>query len=191
MTINKPLLIAGVATTLAIASVAGASAANSSTTNPQDNLINKIAKKFNLKPADVKAVFEQDRSEHEAAMNQKVEDKLNQLVKDGKLTEQQKTAILAKRDEIKKDMQANRDSMKDKTPAERKALMDQKKSELDQWAKDNNIPTEYLHFVFGHGPGGRGPGGHGMGGPRHMDGDNDENEANQSSANTDSATLTN
>lgn len=190
MTIKKPLLIAGIATTIAVASVAGASAANNSgNTNPRDNLINKIAKKFNLKPAEVKAVFEQEHSERQAKADQNVETKLTQLVKDGKITEDQKSAILAKRAELKKDMEANRDSMKDKTPAERKALMDQKKADLEAWAKDNNIPTEYIHFVFGHVPGGhgqRGPGGRG-----HMDNDSDENTPPQANPGTDSSMMNN
>ncbi len=45
--------------------------------------------------------------------------------------------------------------MKDKTDEERKSAMEAKRTELEQWAKDNNIPMQYLR-------GSGGPGGHGM-----------------------------
>lgn len=168
MNIKKSMLVAGVVSTVALASVAGASAAsNTSSTDKPDSLVNKIASKFNLKPAEVKSVFEQDRTEREAAHQQKITAKLDELVKAGTITSAQKDAILAKQAELKKEMQANHGSMKDKTPAEMKALMDQKKADLEQWAKDNGLSTDVLKQVI-RGPGGHmghGPMGGGMHGP--------------------------
>jgi hypothetical protein len=42
------------------------------------------------------------------------------------------------------------ESLRDKPEEERHALMKAKMTELQQWAKDNNIEKQYLHG-FGHG----------------------------------------
>lgn len=130
------------------------------TTDGPTSLIQKIAKKFNLKEADVKAVFDQEHTERKAEMTKQVEDNLTQAVKDGKITEAQKQAILTKRSELQAKFEANRDSMKDKTEDERKAAMEAEKADLEAWAKTNNISTDFLRYVMG-----RGGMGHGHGGP--------------------------
>lgn len=161
---------------MAIASVAGVSAATNSNTDGQDNLVNKIAKKFNVKPADVKAVFQEEHQAREAEHQKQFTTNLDKLVAAGTITSAQKDAIIAKQAELKKDMEANRDTMKDKTSAERKALMDQKKAELEKWASDNGLSADVLkqviggpHGGMGGGPGagmrGNGPMGGGMHGP--------------------------
>ncbi len=81
--------------------------------------------------------------------------RLDQAVKDGKITQEQEDKIIAKQKELKAERDANKEAIKNKTEAERKAAMEAKKTELEKWAKDNNVPIEYLH------PGG----GRGMGGP--------------------------
>lgn len=167
MNIRKTLLVVGAASSIALASMAGVSAAtNNNADDGRDNLINKIASKFNLKPTEVKAVFEEEHAAREAEHKQNFEAKLDQLVKDGKITSDQKAKILAKQAEMKAQMEASRAEMKDMTPAERKAEMQKHKAELEQWAKDNGINTDYLKLVIGHGPGGHGRHG-GFGGPDH------------------------
>lgn len=117
-------------------------------------LVQKIAQKFNLSEDDVQAVFDQDQSERETEHQQVIEEKLTQAVTDGKITEAQKQAILTKLSQIKADHQSERDSMKDLTRDERKALMESKRAELEAWAKENNIPTDYLRLFGGRGHGG-------------------------------------
>jgi hypothetical protein len=150
---NKLIIAAAVTAAVGAASLTGMQLVSAQSNNPTDgnNLIQKIAQKFNLKSADVKAVFDQNQAEHQAARQQKITDELTQAVKDGKLTETQKQLILAKMTEVQAQMQANRDSLKDKTPAERKAAMEAQKADLEAWAKTNNISTDYLHFIGGHG----------------------------------------
>jgi hypothetical protein len=147
MNLKKPLLIAGIASSVAFASLAAASGALAETsgTPGPDNLIQKIAQKFNLKEADVKAVFEEDRAAHEAEHQKKIEDKLSQAVTNGKLTNEQKDKIIAKQKEFHAKMESNREDMKDKTEDEHRKTMEAERAELEQWAKDNNIPIEYLH----------------------------------------------
>lgn len=169
MNIKKPLLVVGAITSIGVAGIAGnglvSAETNSSGTN---SLITKIAQKFNLKTEDVQAVFDEDRTAKQAERQAEVEKNLAQAVTDGKLTAEQKDKIIAKQKELQTAREAEGDIMKDKTETERKTAMDAKRTELEQWAKDNSIPTEFLRYVQG-GPGGHGPGGPGghEGGPRH------------------------
>lgn len=162
---KKSLLVVGAITSIGVAGATGlgvASAATDTTNSSSSSLVDKIASKFNLNESDVQAVVDQDRSEHEAQRQAQMEKKLTQAVTDGKITSTQKDLILAKQKEAKAAMESDRDSMKDKTAEERKAAMDQKRTDLENWAKSNGIPTEYLRFVMGgHGGphGDMGPGG--------------------------------
>lgn len=164
MNIKKPLLVLGAVTGIGLAGLTGlgvVSAATDTSTGSDsgaNSLIDRIATKFNLNRSDVAAVFDEEKTAREAERQQKLEDRLTQAVTDGKITEEQKTKILAKLEELKTQMEANRDAMKDKTPQERHDAMKQQRDELQQWAKDNDIPLRYLMFIHGHGH-------HGFGGP--------------------------
>jgi len=177
---KKSLLVAGAVTSIGLAGVTGIGIASAATDNTNaagsSSLVDKIASKFNLNKSDVQAVFDQDRSDHEAKRQANVEKELSQAVTDGKLTSAQKDLILAKQKEFKSTMDSQRDSMKDKTREERKTFMDQQRTDLENWAKSNGIPTEYLRFVM--------PGGHG--GPRGghmMPGAGNENPQDAQNAN--------
>jgi hypothetical protein len=166
MNIKKPLLIAGAVTSIAAAGVAGNALVSAQTSSSgNDSLASKIAQKFNLKTEDVQAVFDEDKAAKQADHQALVEKDLTQAVTDGKLTSDQKDKILAKQKELQAARDAERTAMAGKTEAERHAVMEAKKAEMDakraelqKWATDNGIPTEYLRYVMGHG--GRGHGGH-------------------------------
>jgi tetrahydromethanopterin S-methyltransferase subunit B len=125
--------------------------------NPLNGLVNAIAQKFNLDPAAVQQVVDAQHAQMESEMHAQrateQKTKLNQAVKDGKITQAQEDLIIAKQTEI----QAFMESLKDKTPAEREAAMKIQKDTLKTWATQNNIPEQY---IMGFGPGGRGK--HGM-----------------------------
>ncbi len=162
MNVRKSLIVAGAVAGMGIAGLgtAGAVSAMSGQTDGQDGLVTKIAQKFNLNEADVKAVFDANRTEHQAAMKQKIETQLSADVSSGKITADQKTKILAKIDALEAARESDRTDMKDKTDAERKALMDQKRADLQQWLKDNGLDSTYERYLMG-GMGGKG-GGHMM-----------------------------
>lgn len=98
-----------------------------------------LAQKFGIKKEQVQQNWMQHRQENQAERLQRLADHLDQAVKDGKLTAQQKDVILTKA----KEMQAFHDSLKDKPPQERRAALKLKHDELVQWASDNNIPAPF------------------------------------------------
>jgi hypothetical protein len=99
------------------------------------SIITNLAEKFNLKESDVQKVFEDTRTEQE-------DERLSQLVTDGKITEAQKTLITAKRAEI--ETKVEEINSKQMTTTERadalKALMD----DVEKWAEDNDIEERFL-----------------------------------------------
>ncbi len=161
---KKKLVALGIAAVVGTVGLTGATVANAVTntgSNPMSSLVDALASKFNLNKADVQKVFDEQRSAKQAEHEEKVKDKLAELVKAGKLTQAQADKLLAKRAEMEKEREANREAMKDKTREEMKSTMEAKRAELEKWASDNGIATEYLRFLMGHGIHGHGPGGPG------------------------------
>jgi len=165
---KKQLAIVGAVTAISAAGLTGigiAHAANttSSSTNPMSSLIDAIASKFNLNKTEVQAVFDEQHSQMEAQRETEVKAEVTQLVKDGKLTQDQADKINAKRTELEKERDANRTAGQNLTDTERQTKMDEHRAALDTWLKDNGIDQQYAYLLMGgrgHGPGG--PGGHGM-----------------------------
>lgn len=156
---NKKVLLPAVAFAVLGASIFGVNYAHADqTSNPESTIVQKLADKFNLNKDDVQKVFDEEHAAREAKMQTKNEERLSQLVTDGKITQAQKTLILNKQKEMKAEREANRGSNSTKTQDERKTEMEAKKAELDKWAKDNGIDPQYLMGGFGKGHKGPGPG---------------------------------
>ncbi len=124
------------ATSLASAALAGTlivgGVAFAQTTNSQPGgLAQAIASKFNLNKDDVQKVIDQQHQD-------KLKQHLDELVKEGKITSDQETKILAKLEEMKPKMETARQIS---DPAERKKALDALRTEMKQWEKDNNIPA--------------------------------------------------
>ena len=117
-----------------------------------DTLIQRLVQKFGLKTEDVRSVFDTVRDERQAQMQQKLTDKLDALVKEGKLTEAQKQLIVAKHTELQTQREKDKDTLKDLTPEERRAKMQAQRTDLETWAKQNNIDIQYV-LGFGRGKG--------------------------------------
>lgn len=162
---NKKILLTSLAVTILSVGVLTSSQVFAQTTdNPTSSLVQKIADKFGLHKSDVQAVFDQDKSDRKANMEKKSEERLDQAVKDGKITEEQKQLIISKQKELQTTRQTQMQSMQGKSQDEIKAAMEANKStmeaerkSLEDWAKQNGIDMQYLMGGFGHG-------GFGMGG---------------------------
>jgi hypothetical protein len=154
---QKKLMIAsGLA--LGALAVVGTGVMYAQATTTGKSLVDEIAQRFGLKKADVQQVFDQHKTETMQNRQQMMSDKLELLVKDGKLTEDQKVKLQAKLEERKNNMQDFKNLTKDQI----KAKMDQEKADFDNWAKENNIDVNALGLNFGMGMRGRGmeKGGH-------------------------------
>jgi hypothetical protein len=109
--------------------------------NGSDSLASKIAAKFNLSESEVQAVIDEERQARHIEHEKRLEDRLTQAVSDGKITSEQKDAIIAKLAEVKPRMDALKDETDDSARHDgMKAIHD----ELTQWAEDNDIPARYL-----------------------------------------------
>ena len=143
-------MLAGALTTTVVGGGLFGVSAMAATNNTDDTLAGRIATKFNLNKDDVQKVVTDYRSEqrtaHQADHHKKLEERLTQAVKDGKITEAQKTKIL----DYLKSQQSFFDSLKDKSEADRKTAMEAHRSEVKKWAADNGIDEQY---VLGMGPG--------------------------------------
>lgn len=124
--IATSLATAGMAGILLVGGVAFAQ----TTPNQNGGLAQAIATKFNLNKDDVQKVID---TQHQDIMKAR----LDQLVKNGKITQELEDKIIAKLAEMKPKFdaaQANTD------PATRKKALEALKTEMQQWEKDNNIP---------------------------------------------------
>lgn len=162
MNLRKPLLIAGAVAGIGLATATGVGIASAATNqNGSDSLVDKLATRFNLNKDEVNQVFEEERAERHAEMQQKMEERLTKAVAEGKLTEEQKQKVLAKQAELQAEMEKSfREGLEGKNKEERVQLMQQRHEELQKWADENDIPLKYLGFVvhkMGPGPGGHGP----------------------------------
>ncbi len=135
MNISKKLAISAAALTITgAAATATAVAATSPSTNNSSYppIVQKIADTFHLNPSDVNNVFQQQKQMNQDQRKQKLNDYLEQKVKDGTITEDQKNKIETKLDELHQQLKSEN---KDQRHQDRQDL----RSQLEQWAKNNGI----------------------------------------------------
>lgn len=95
-------------------------------------MADELASKLNVTTDQVQTAMDQVRDEHQAARQKESETKLDQAVKDGVLTADQKQKLLDKRTQLK---------------AERA----QRQKEMEQWYKDNGVDATKLGAYLGRG----------------------------------------
>ena len=144
--IKKKIVVSALVLTILGASVIATNQvfAQGANTGPFSTLVQKIANKFNLNKDDVQAVFDQFKTDHQTATQNQFIQKLDQAVRDGKITDAQKQLILAKQQELQANRKVNFDNFKNMTPDQRKTAMQAQKQVLSDWAKQNNIDLQYL-----------------------------------------------
>jgi len=123
---KKALIVSVLAAGILVAGVTAVKADEDTSGYPP--IVQRLVEKFGLNEADVKAVFDEERSARQAEMQARHEERLNQAVSDGKITEEQKQAILAKQGE---------------------------REEMKAWAESEGIDWEVLQELMG-GPGFKG-----------------------------------
>lgn len=171
--INKKVLFIALTIGLLGTGVIGVSVVRADTTTSwHQSLIAKLAAKFNVSETVVQSVFDETRNEQQAQRTQTLTDKLTQAVKDGKITESQKKAILDFHSKMQQERESDRKNWQNLSLEQRKAQresrkteMEAKRTEMETWAKTNGIDLTILSEILGgFGPGGEGRGrGMGMG----------------------------
>jgi uncharacterized membrane protein len=123
-------------------------AQTNSKTNP---MVTKIAQRFGLKESEVQAVFDEERQEQKKQLESHLDDRLSQAVKDRKITEVQKTAILSKIKELQEKKQTNIETWKNMSAEQRRAAMQKEKDDLKTWADHEGISLDLFPFgMKGH-----------------------------------------
>jgi hypothetical protein len=113
-----------------------------STGSTYSTIIENIAKKFNLNQSDVQSVFDETRTQ---ARN----DRLTQMVTDGKITEAQKALLIVKEAEIEKKIKDI--NAKQLTATERQTQIKAVNDEMEKWLSDNKISSEVMRGLGGRG----------------------------------------
>ena len=80
-------------------------------------------------------------------MQQRINDKLTQAVQAGKITDAQKTDIIAELAKLKSEY--NPQSLKNMTSAQRKQTFQAEQNEINTWAKSEGVDPSYLRFGWG------------------------------------------
>lgn len=140
------VIISVVLGVLLVAGILGAGAVFAAgKSNSYPPIVQKLADKLNVKAGDVDNAFDEIQQERCQELQKRIEEKLTQAVKDGKITEAQKAEILKRF----KAIQEKQEELRELTQG------------LKGWADDNNIDLRDICGVgLGRG-GGRGPGGPG------------------------------
>jgi len=99
-------------------------------TNEYPLIIQNIAEAFGVGEEEVKTVFDDTREE-------KADARLDELVEEGELTQEQRDLLEAKHDEIHSQMEEIKDS--DMTDEEKREAMKALHEEMRDWAEENGI----------------------------------------------------
>jgi hypothetical protein len=165
MKLTKKQLISAAIVTVLAGGIGLSTVSNVSAQQDQkdggDSIAQRIATKFNLNKDEVKAEIdaqhEEDHTAREAEMKQNRETQLQELVDSGKITADQKTAIIAKEDETHTKMEELRNN--GKTREENKEAHKALHDEFKTWVESQNISMDDIRPADG--PEGMGRGHHG------------------------------
>ena len=111
------------------------------------SIIQKLIDKFNLNPEEVTQVLDETRKEHQQQAQADFEEKLNEAVENGRITDDQKSIILAKHEEMKN----SKENWKDLSPEERMEKGKTMKEELEAWAEQNGLDLKDLSLGYNKG----------------------------------------
>lgn len=152
---TKPKIAVISALSLAVLTLVGigVSKANFNSYDRYNSLVQALVEKFNLNESEVQSVFDEHRDEHRNEMRQKnqvhFEERLDQAISNGELTQEQKTLILEKKEEL----QSQRLDDLTLSNEEKRNQMEQHRKEMEKWAEENGIDMKFFGFGKGLGSG--------------------------------------
>ena len=121
---------------IALASIIWAGTASAGNGFSKQEQIQKLAQKLGVEESKVDEAFVQVREERQAEMQEKHEEKLSQAVKDGVLTEDQKSQLAEKQNAHQAEMQNLRQTHKE---------------EMQKWMDEQGIDESKLRTYMGGG----------------------------------------
>lgn len=151
---KKLIFVSALALSILAASAYGVQSVYAQEPTTQSTIVQKIAQKFGLKPEEVQAVFDQERTTHQKVMEAKFEQNLTDAVTKGDLTEEKKQLILAKHKELKTYRDGQKERFSTMSKEEIRAEMTKHKEDLKKWSEENDIDLKY--FLGGMGMHGKG-----------------------------------
>lgn len=119
-------------------------------------IVQRLVERFNLNEDEVGEVLEEFRGQHHWRIQERMEERLAQLVNSGELTETQKQAILDKHAEMKAEHEELMTKWSSMTEDERLAAHEAHKDQLEAWAEENGIDlseilgSRFFKGGFGH-----------------------------------------
>lgn len=123
-------------------------------------LTQKFAQKFGVDESEVENLFtehrEEARSQRQVEMKERCDKRLSIAVTEGKITEEQKTLVLTKREELQ--------TKREELGSERKVQAQAHRDEMKEWAQENGIDESVLAMGLGGNKGSKKGHGRGMGG---------------------------
>lgn len=131
----------------------GVTKVNAQTNNqtPLSGLVQMISQKFGLDQKQVQSVVDQysqqRKADRQQKMQQGIQNRLDNAVKQRKITDAQKQAILNEITVLKN--KYNPASFKNMTPEQKKQAIQNERADIQAFAKSQNINPSYLGFGFG------------------------------------------
>lgn len=107
--------------------------------------VDQLAEKLNIDPEEILNAFKDINKERKEKLKNNIEEKLGEAVEEGNITEEQKEAIAAKREEVAEEL----GELKGLPPGERIEAGKDIISDLKEWMKENDITFKEL-FSHAH-----------------------------------------
>ncbi len=95
---------------------------------------------YSAQREDARAERHAERSAHQSQLPNRLSD----AVSEGTLTEDQKSLLLQKHEDMQSERELWREEKATMTPDERRAAAEERRQEMQQWAEQNDIPTEFV-----------------------------------------------
>lgn len=141
---NKTLITSAVTTTALI--VIGGIAVSSSAHAEENNyppIVERLSERTGNSEDEIVNQFQENHESRKSYNMALFEAFLDEAVTQGDINEEQEILILEKRDELRNELG---DQLRGMTPEERRAALHETKTELLQWAEENNIELPILPF---------------------------------------------